>query len=104
MSISLKEFGASLYDKEMRAEFRKNPKKFLSDDSPFKNAQKYKVITSTKDITYIAIPHRDVLLLANITAAGNMEGEPTISISTVASASSCLGTLSSVHMLDGRRV
>ncbi len=71
MSLNYKDLKAVLYDKKMRAELKKDPEEFLGDDSPYKKAKEYKVITSTNKITYVAIPHLGVPPLEEISAAGN---------------------------------
>ncbi len=91
MNFSYKELSTGLYDKKMRAELRKNPKEFLSDDSPFKNAQKYKVITSKKEVTYIPIPHHTTLPLSKITA-GEHSLTNTGTLSSGTSTSSTMST------------
>ncbi len=79
----------ALYDKKMRAEIRENPKLFVDKDSVFKNAEEFKVTTSTKNTTYFVIPIHGVPPLGEITAAGNITTKPYqsgIHLSTVPSA------------------
>ncbi len=99
MTLSHKELNAVLHDKKVRAELRKDPKGVLGDDSPFKDVEECEVITSTKEVTYVAIPHLDTLPLEGI-AAGISKSAQSIKnapkgLSTVSTIFTCFGSASS---------
>ncbi len=71
INIGLEELSVDFYDKKVRAEIRKNPRKFIDDDSSYKGAEEYKVLTSSKNVTYVVIPRPSMLPLEQITAANH---------------------------------
>ncbi len=92
MSIDLEDLKAGLYDKRMRARLRKDPQSFLGDSSPYKDAKECKVITSSKEVTYVTIPHHTTLPLSKITAGtGRGYGCLSTFTSTVGTASTSDG-------------
>ncbi len=97
MNLSYKELNTGLYDKKMRVELRENPKKVLGNSPPFEDTKEYKVVTSSKKITYIAVPHRNTPPLDKI-AAGTKRKDSPWDVSTISTACSTLGCMSSVKM------
>ncbi len=91
-----------IYNKEFRAKLKANPKSYI--DGIFSNIE-YKIIESSKDVTYLVIPHADKAFsnasLKDLSAASGTVGS-TGSVGTVGSAGSvfcalgCLGTLGTV--------
>ena len=89
----------TIYDRKFRSELISNPKKELKKISfDIIEDIDYKVIESTKDITYFVIPQQDNTVdLSNISAAGK-----SIPVSSAACAGSvgtvctCVGTFGTV--------
>ncbi len=74
MDLNVNKLNTTLYDKKVRAEIRKNPRKFIDDDSSYKGAEEYKVISCSKEIAYIAILHNVVPSLKSISTSKDKVG------------------------------
>ncbi len=93
--MNIEELKIVLHDKKVRAELRKDPKRVLGDDLPFKDVEEYEVTTCTKEVTYIAIPYNGVPPLENIAAGSSQLSRQPKGLSTVSTLCSTAGTASS---------
>ncbi len=90
----------NLYDKDFRAKLKVNPKGYMNNAL---SEIEYKVVESSKDITYIAIPYIDnnfdMESLSDLSVAGTASSGGTIAcastLGSVASLIGCVSTLSS---------